>query len=97
MDTTTTGSEAWSLMIEDVGRFPVFGHGYLHGIGRICLGNLMSISEVRRNLLDPRVQSLEKALHQNKLRCLGGVLRMSAERMPRCTLFSEVGSGWRMG
>lgn len=45
----------------------------------------------RRKMLGPRVQSLEQALNQNTLSCLGQNSLIQAKRLRRCTLLSKGG------
>lgn len=51
----------------------------------------MSYSNVRRKILDPRVQSLQKALIRHKLKWLDQVLSL-----PHNDCFFEAGSIWKM-
>lgn len=53
-------------------------------------GDFVSNSKVMRKVLCRRVQSLEQALNQNRFKCLGHVLFMPTEQLPRM-LFFEVG------
>lgn len=47
-------------------------------------------------MLAPEVQSLERALRVNKLKCLGHVLHMTGVRLSRFILFYEECSVWKM-
>lgn len=57
----------------------------------------MSNSQVKRSILDPRVQSLEQTLNQNRWRWLEHVLLTPTEHLLRCTLFLDSGYGSKMG
>lgn len=54
-------------------------------------------SEVRRKVLNPRVQALEQIVNQSRLRWLERVLRMFTEHLFPSTLFGEASNGWGMG
>lgn len=80
----------------DLWRLLLVEHRCLRSTGRMWWGSFVSNSEISHKVLDPRVQSWEQPLIQYRLRRLRLVLHMSAERLLRCTLFNEAGSGCRM-
>lgn len=65
----------------------------LHSIRVIEWKKLPNDSKVRRKILSPKVQSLGKALNENRLRWMRHVLCMPTEQLSRWALISN---RWKM-
>lgn len=58
--------------------------------------NFVSKSKTSPKLQNPKFQSLVQMMNINRLCWLGHVLNVVTEQLPRDTLSSEKGSGWKL-
>ena len=89
------GSETWPLRVEDTRRLLVFDHRCLRSIAGVWWERRISNTEVRRMVLGTRNRSIDELITLHRLRWLGHVLRMSADRLPRRALFAEPPKSWK--
>ena len=89
------GSETWALQKEDLRKPTVFDHRCLRSIARIWWGHRISNAEVRRRVLGRHARTLGELTSLHRLRCLGHVLRMPLERLPKRALFTQPCIGWK--
>ncbi|MBM6549315.1 reverse transcriptase family protein [Streptococcus dysgalactiae subsp. equisimilis] len=89
------GCETWPLRVEDVRRLSVFDNRCLRSIARIWWQHHVSNVEVRRRVLGMDSRALSEVISLHRLRWLGHVLRMSAQRLPLRALFALPGHDWK--
>jgi exonuclease III len=89
------GCETWPLLSDDVHRLSVFDHRCLRSIARIWWQHHVSNDEVRRRVLGFDSPPLNQIISHHRLRWLGHVLRMPAQRLPRRAMFALPGHGWK--
>ena len=89
------GSETWPLKAEDVKRLSVFDHRCLRSIARVWWEHRVSNKEVRKMIFGTNAPSIEEMITLHRLRWLGHVLRMPADRLPRRALFAEPCTWWK--
>ena len=90
-------SETLALRSEDLRRLQTFDNRCLRSVARITWHRKVSNVEVRRRIFGNAGidDTLEKRISLHRLRWLGHVLRMSANRLPNKVLFSQPGQDWR--
>jgi hypothetical protein len=91
------GCETWPLRAEDVRRLSVFEHRCLRSIARIWWQQRASNYTVRQKVLGSDSPTLGETISLHRLRWLGHVLRMPAQRLPYRVLYlhSRDGTGRR--
>jgi len=92
LPTLLYGSECWTVYRKHVKSLEKFHQRQLRNILRIKWQDYVSNVKV---LERANCDSIEKTLARNQLRWLGHVRRMPDERLPKQTLYGELGQGWR--
>nr|CAX83711.1 endonuclease-reverse transcriptase [Schistosoma japonicum] len=89
------GCETWPLRVEDTRRLLAFDHRCLRNISRTCWDLRVTNNEVRRRVLGNNGKSVDEVMKLHRLRWLGHVLRMSEHRLPRRSMMTSIGVGWK--
>ncbi|VDP32279.1 unnamed protein product [Schistosoma mattheei] len=79
--------DTWPLGVEDFRKLLVLDH--------ICWDHRVSNSDVRHMVLGNDGKSVDEVVNLHRLRWLGHVLRMPEHRLPRRTMLTSVGDGWK--
>jgi hypothetical protein len=73
----------------------VFDHRCLRSIARIWWEHRISNAEVRRMVFGVNTRSIAEVITLHRLRWLGHVLRMPADRLPKRALFAQPCAWWK--
>ncbi|VDO85513.1 unnamed protein product [Schistosoma mattheei] len=95
-DVSLAVSSDLQRVVEDVRRLSVFGHRCLRRMADIQWQHHISNAEVWHRVFGCRDDNpIGVTILKHRLRWPGHVLRMSSQRIPRCALFADAGTGWK--
>ena len=92
------GCESWTLKAAEINRIAVFDNSRLRQIAQVYWRQFRTNQSVQQQIFGPRaiaVGDVRKIIRQRRLRWLGHVARMAANRMPQRAVLAAAQTDWK--